>query len=302
MKSLDGTLAGLQKSFEERQQREAQEAQEQQNKKEIERLHNEKNNLIQLDLWANNVRGVPNSVLRGSLFAATQGKNARYCQRETLHENESVKIVYTGKRLNQSQLDVWECALHLARLQNLGTKIDFTEHSFLKNMGRSTGKNDYEWLKDTFAILGACWIEITHKNLTYCGSLIEECYRDEETGRGVLVVNSKIARLYEDNRATWIQWDERQKIGKRKPLAQWLHGYLSTHAKWYPHKVETIKDLSGSETKNTKHFKANLLNALQHLKSIEIIKNYRVDEKNLVHIERPPNKAQQKHLEEKRID
>jgi len=263
-----------------------------------EREYKEKNNLIKLDLWAHCQRGVPNSILRGSLFAAIR-QSSRYYKRELLHQSENIQVVYTGQRLTQSDLDVWECALHLARVQNLGHKIDLTEHGFLKSMGRKTGKSDHEWLKDTFAKLTACCVEITHNGLTYGGNLVQDFYRDEETERCVLIINPKIARLYEGNRASWIQWEERQKIGKRKPLAQWLHGYISSHAKFYPHKLGTLRECSGSETKELRKFKQNLNNALEHLKSLELIKDYRIDEKNLVHIDRPPSKAQQKHLEKK---
>ena len=262
-----------------------------------EREHREKNNLIQLDLWANNQRGVPNSLLRGPLFAAIQAKDSEYCERKTLHDSSNIKIVYTGKRLTQIDLDVWECALHVARLQNLGNRIEITEYSFLKELGRKATKYEYEWLRNTFSKLCASCVEITHENLTYAGSLIEEYYHDEELERYVLIVNPKLARLYEGNRASWIQWDERQKIGKRKPLAQWLHGYISTHAKWYPHKVETIRDYSGSKTRVVRFFKKRLLDALEHLQTLGLIKSYRIDEKNLVHIERLLSKAQQKHIE-----
>jgi len=302
MKSLKSMMDNIQKSIEERQQREVQEDQELQDKKKIERLQKEKNNLIQLDLWANNVRGVPNSILRGSLFAAIQPKYARYVESEIIHESENIKVKYTGKRLTQTDLDVWECALHVARLQNLGNKIEITEHAFLKELGRKTTKYEYEWLRKTFERLCASCVSITHNKLTYGGSLIEQYYCNEETGHYVLIVNSKIGRLYEGSRATWIQWDERQKIGKRKPLAQWLHGYISSHAKWYPHKVETIRDYSGSETKEVRFFKKALIQALEHLQSIDIIRSYRIDEKNLVYIERPPSKTQQKYLEERKAN
>ena len=295
MKTLDNMLENLKQSFENKQQREAEELKQ-------ERYKQEESNLIQLPLWPEAVRGVPNSILRGSLFAAIQGKNARQCKRELLHESDNLKVIYTGTRLNQSDLDVWECALHLARLQNLGNKIDLTEHSFLRSMDRRTGKSDHEWLKDTFAKLTACCIEITHNERTYGGSLVQNFYRDEKSGRCVLIIDPKIARLYEGNHSTWIQWKERQRIGKRKPLAQWLHGYILSHAKWYPHKVATLRDYSGSETKLLKKFKQNLINALEHLESLQLIKSFSIDDKNLVYIERPPSMAQKRHLDTKKAD
>ena len=56
---------------------------------------------------------------------------------------------------------VWEQALHLVQQHPLGTRCDFSAHAFLKALGRSTGKPMHEWLKDAFARLGGCFVEIT---------------------------------------------------------------------------------------------------------------------------------------------
>ena len=49
---------------------------------------------------------------------------------------QGIDILYTGPRLDQSDLDVWQGALHLARLAPLGNRIEFTEKSFLRLIGR----------------------------------------------------------------------------------------------------------------------------------------------------------------------
>lgn len=195
-------------------------------------------------------------------------------------------------------MDVWEYALHLARQQCLGHKLYITESGFLKGLNRATGKANYEWLKSVFAKLVGCCVEITHEGKTYGGNLIDEFYREESTDDLVVIVNPKIARLYEAGH-TYIQWSERRIIGKKKPLALWLHGYVSTHANWYPHKLETLRDLSGSETKELRRFKQSLKQALQHLKELKIINDFRIDSKNLVHVTRDITKSQRKHLEKK---
>ena len=59
-------------------------------------------------------RGVPNSVLRGALFAAVQGKNRVAMKAELLAVQKGMEIRFTGWQLDQSDLDVWEQALHLA--------------------------------------------------------------------------------------------------------------------------------------------------------------------------------------------
>lgn len=262
----------------------------------------EANNLVQLPLWPEATRGVPNSILRGSLFAAIQPQAAKYCNRKQLVDNDRFSITFTGQRLTQTDLNVWETILHLARDQNLGSKIYYTETSFLEKIGRSTGGNDKKWLKSVLSKLNATAVEITFKDkktYSFEGSLLAETYRERDTESFVLMLEPKLHRLFEEGN-TWISWEDRQKIGKQKFLALWLHGYISTHANWYPHKVETLRDLSGSETKNLKHYRDSLKDALDHLLNLGIIRSYSVEKKSdLVHIERENTKAQKKHLENK---
>lgn len=255
----------------------------------------DKSKVYQLPLWIEPVRGTPNPVLRGALFAAVQGKDCHYMERQLLACQKGLQIRFTGKQLNQSDLDVWEQALHLARHHPLGTRCEFSAHSFLKALGRRTGKSDHEWLKDVFARLMGCGVELTNQqeHKTYGGSLLE-FFRDEQTGRYVIHFNPKILAFY-DGGWTAIDWKDRQLL-RGKPLALWLHGYLASHAKPYPVKIETLQVLSGSHNKGKKGFKQRLKAALDELKIISFINGYEFEGENVV-IDKPPTPSQQRYLE-----
>jgi hypothetical protein len=90
----------------------------------------------QLPFWPEAVRGVPNGILRSALFGAIKRGKRRYVEREVFASVQGIDILYTGPRLDQSDLDVWQGALHLARLAPLGNRIEFTEKSFLRLIGR----------------------------------------------------------------------------------------------------------------------------------------------------------------------
>jgi hypothetical protein len=249
--------------------------------------------VVQLPLWPEVRRGVPNPVLRGALFAAVQGKGRRYMKREILASQRGIEIRFTGMQLDQSDLDVWEQALHLARQHPLGTRCDFTGRGFLKALGRRTSGRDHEWLKDVFARLGGVLVEITHGRTTYGGSLLE-FIRDEDTGRCVLGINPNIAALYTAGRWTAMDWEQRRKL-QRKPLALWLHGFYASHAEPYPLSVEYLRKLSGSRTKQLKHFKQNLVRALRDLEAVGATKSFEI-ENSLVYVEPVPSGSQRKHL------
>ena len=51
--------------------------------------------------WPNFVRGVPNAALRAVLLGAIQKGTRAYLERQEIHAQEGVRIIYTGARLDQ---------------------------------------------------------------------------------------------------------------------------------------------------------------------------------------------------------
>ena len=255
--------------------------------------------VLQLPLWPEATRGAPNAVLRGALFAAIQGKNrAASFRKELLATQDGVRIRYTGWQLDQADLDVWEQALHLARTQALGTRCYFTAHGFLKALGRHTGATAHQWLDDVLTRLTGAVVEITAGRRTYFGTLIDEGARDEETGLYVVEINPKLAKFFGHSQWTQIDWAQRQAL-RRKPLALWLHGFYASHAAPHPLSVAYLHKLTGSQTKQLKHFKQNLAQALRDLEAVGAIQAFEIRD-NLVHVQTVPSKSQQRHLAARR--
>ena len=254
--------------------------------------------VIQLPLWPEPKRGAINAVLRSALFAAVQGKGRVALDRELVAAQQGIEIRFTGWQLNQSDLDVWEQVLHLARTQALGTECYFTAHGFLKALGRATGKQNHEWLKSVFSRLSATDVQIRHKGRTYFGSLIEGGIRDEDTGRYVVEINPKLAKFYGRTQWTQLDWEQRQQL-RGKPLALWLHGFYASHAKPYPLTVAYLHKLSGSQTKQLRYFKKNLAEALSELVTLGALQAFEIVG-DLVHVRTVPSQSQQKYLAARR--
>ena len=254
--------------------------------------------VIQLPLWPAAKRGAPNTVLRGALFAAIQGKGRQYMLRkELIATQDGITIRYTGEQLDQSDLDVWEQALHLARTQSLGTECRFTEKGFLQALGRQPGKSGRTWLRSVISRLTATAVEISDGRRTYGGNLMD-FYRDEDTGRTVLGINTKLAPFFGRSQWTQIDWEQRQQL-RGKPLALWLHGFYASHAAPHALSVEYLHKLSGSQTKQLRKFKQNLAQALRELQAVGALKAFEIRD-DLVHVWTIPSPSQQKHLAARR--
>lgn len=251
---------------------------------------------VMLPFWPDVVRGVPNAFLRSALFGVSSTRET-YKNRTLIAAVEGYEIRFLGTTFNQTDLDVWETLLHLARSQPLGTEVEFTAHSLLKELGRGTGGKDHERLKDELARLGSGWTEITDTKarMTFAGNFISSFVRNDETERYVVSFTPKMAQLYEAGH-TFIDWSQRKALGKDN-LAKWLQGHFASHAKPFAYKVETLKTLSRSTIKRLSDFRGKLLSALDKLVEVGVIQSWSIDKKtDLVKVVNLPSQTQLKHL------
>ena len=219
-----------------------------------------------LPFWPEEVRSVPNAVLRGALFTVSK-ERAMFKELTPIASVDGIEIRYMGQRLNQVDLDLWEMLLHLQRLNPLGDRVEFTAHSMLKALGRGTSGADHETLNNGLARLigNATEIKWLKERKAFAGSLVSSFFRDEDTGRYVVRFNQDMATLYGQGH-TYIDLEQRQALGQNN-LAKWLHGFYSSHADPFGYKVETLQRLCGS-TASEKEFRRMLKVALDKLAEI----------------------------------
>ena len=140
---------------------------------------------------------------------------------------------------------------------------------------------------------------------TYIGGLLAWAAKDEETQEWVVEVDAQMRPLFESDQFTQIEWAIRRALDGQ-PLAQWLHGFYSSHAKPYPMKVATIHKLCGSETERMDHFREKLRKSLDAVAEASAAHgqpfSYAIGEDDLVHVERQPTRSQRRHLAQRKRD
>ena len=230
---------------------------------------------LKLPNWPESKRGTPNSFLRSALFSAIQSKDRVFLKDIVLASQEGITITFTGEQLNQEDLTLWETLVHLAKNEPLGNTCKFTAYDILKSMGLEDGGIDRERLHKNIKRLSGGVVDITFNGKSaYFSTLIHSGVKDEY-GNYTIELNRKLMNLYKQN--TWIDWGQRIQL-RRKPLAQALHGYYSSHKTPYPVKVETLYQLSGSKNKRISDFKQKITYALEELVKIEFLKSYTIDD------------------------
>lgn len=235
---------------------------------------------LNLPLWPEAVRAIPNAVLRGALFNVA--KVRANCTNLTLLTSVSgVEIRFKGERFNQTDLDVLEQLLHLARLQPIGSQIRFNTKTLLRALDRQTGKTQRDQLHEEIIRLRSGTVDLlwTADRKRFFGGLISKGVKDEETQEYVIELEPRIMELYQ-NGYSYINHDQRQQLGANN-IARWLHAFYSTHEHPFPYKVATLRDLCGS-TSNLRLFRAKLKESLASLVEVGAIESWLIDEKDLV--------------------
>lgn len=255
----------------------------------------ESSKVYQMPFWPEPARGVPNELIRSALFAAIQAQGRDYVDNAEIACQDGYSIIYTGQRLDQSHLDVFEGVMHIARGTHEGNRICFSAHRLLKLIGRSTGSSDHLWLHRTLKHLTATAVEIRdiHAKRVFWGSLLPRGAADEGTAQYVIEVNRDLAKLF-DRGFTQVDWQQRRLL-RRKPLAQWLHLYYSSHAKPHAVSVTWLRDKSGSKTASLRAFRQNLRAALDEIQKVGVVASWEISE-DLVHVVRNPSPSQQRYL------
>jgi len=248
--------------------------------------------------WPATVRGTPNACLRCALFAGIQGnERIAYKKRTLLASVDGIEVRYLGVQLNQSDLDVWLQIVHLSRQQLPGFNVCFSAYAMLSALAKGTGKSQHEWLKESMARLGGAFVEMTFQGRDTFGEKgFLRYYRDETTQRYVVELTESMLRLFE-NGYTYIEFEQRQKL-RKQPLALWLHGFLSSHAAPYPLKLQTLYNLSGSNTQNIRDFKLRMRRALAALVTIGMLESFQI-ENDIVKVKKQPTPSQKRHLDGK---
>ncbi len=249
--------------------------------------------IVQLPIWRDDRRGMPNDLVRSALFTIGNSRQKRVFRKDTvIAALGEVEITYTGEELRQDDEDVFLQLVHLARLAPLGETVEFTAHAMLKALRWSTDSRAYQRLRDSINRLAATGLSVSNDENGYNGSLVRDFEWKQTNGASSRAwkvrLEPRIVALFGHVTYTQIDWEQRLKLGN---LAKWLHSFYYTHANPYALKVRTIHALSGSTTRDLSKFRQILRAALDELANVGFLENWRIERRtDLVHVTRVTSK------------
>jgi len=256
---------------------------------------------VRLPAWPDAVRALPNGFLRSALFGAIRKGPRRYMEHERIAAVDGVEILYTGKRLDQGDRGAYQGVLHISRNHGIGQKSYFTAYAMLQLLGKKYTGGNRDTLYERLFRLKAATVEVKQGRCTYIGSLIDEVFKDEVTHAYVVILNEKLRALFEGNEFTLMDWMVHNEL-EGKYLAQWLHGFYSSHAKPYPVSIATLHKLCGSESDDIWKYAQTLRRSLDDLAEVSTASGQPFKYKitgDMVHVKRAPTGSQQRHLRQR---
>jgi hypothetical protein len=240
----------------------------------------------QLPIWSAEHRALPNAFARSALFNVAnsrKGERDNY-KRRSIATLRGATLTYTGEELRQDDEDVYLQVLHLARLQHLGTEVQFSAYAMIRDLEWTSNGRSYKRLIDSLDRLKASAVAVTVERPdgsreNYTGSLIR-AFRWKETGvdapsrSWTVLLEPEIVALFSPNSYSRLDWQMRLKL---PPMAKWLHSFYITHQNPYSYKVETLRELSGSEVKELRQFRHRLKKNLELLTELGFFTEARID-------------------------
>ena len=223
--------------------------------------------IIQFPLFPETARPVSNDMARSALFSCIQGKDRRFIKDALLAAVEGKEIRFTGEQLNQDDHDLLMQMVFMAQYKPLGSWVMAPAYGILQALGRQIGGKQYRELRGDIARLTASMVIIRNTKTmreVFGHHLIAKAEQDEKSRHWLYQLDPDLRALYGEMSHTLIEWEQRLAL-KGKDLARWLQLYIASHAKPYPVKVVTLRDLSGSRTKALKNFRGKLRLALKDL-------------------------------------
>lgn len=249
--------------------------------------------VVQLPLWAEALRCLPNEIVRSALFNARNRKQPRaYIKKTEITVIGDGRITYQGEELRQDDETVWLQLIHMAKERPLGQLVEFTPYSLCKAIGWPICKGSYERLRACLERMQATSLAVYSKRLKEGVSLsmipiFAWQDDDKQTLKKYRVqVAPQLVELFGDVHYTQLEWSQR--LALPDGIATWLHGYFASHREPFPIKLDTIKRGAGMTTERPAKVRELIEKALIQLVNVGFLKSWKIVGE-LVHVKRAPN-------------
>jgi TrfA protein len=242
--------------------------------------------VVQLPSCRESERTIPNIIARSALFGVIKRGSRSYKERELIASRDDIKIYYTGKTLDQADCTVWMQALAFA--SKLGERIKINRSGFLKELGKTTGKKDYEWLDASLTRLMTGVVTVYTKKYHLEFHLIDiwgKFMNEDNPVEYILRVSPEVIHMWANSEYTRVEWDKRLAIRHGNDLASWMQLYVrsnATNGKAHHIGLDKLKNWCGLSKMRLDHFRTGMRKSLSELLRIGEVEEATIRDDDMV--------------------
>jgi hypothetical protein len=242
---------------------------------------------LQLEIWPDDVREIPNDLARSAVFTVRNKKEQRVVLQGApiFHIEKQVKITFTGIELRADDDElVWEQILEFSKRFPLGAPVEFNLHQLCQALKWSINARNYDRARQCISRLKANELKVSSERFSGKGvaiSLIDKYAFDGDGDKGTkyrVYIHPNLIVLFAGRTSTRVIWDGYLDL---KPLARRLYDYFASHKQPFPLKLGTFYKLCASTCSSARKWRAMVKGACDELEQAGLVKKAWVNEDNI---------------------
>lgn len=233
---------------------------------------------MQLKLWPNTVRALPNDHARSAIFTTRNKTQKRQAlqQAPVYHLHDQVKITFTGIELRAEDDElVWLQILEYAKHMPLGATVEFTFYQLCKDVGWSINGSYYRKAE-------ACLDRLKSGNLKFesprVGKLKAVSFlskfdmenKGTRHAKCLVRLDPEMIFFFLGDHFTEVIWEKYRSLA---PVARRLFDYIGSHRAPYPLPLEKFHSMCASLCQSTKRWREMVQKACDELKEEKLVKS-----------------------------
>lgn len=232
---------------------------------------------MQLDIWPDDVREIPNDYARSALFTVRNKREPRASMQgaHVFHVEKAVKITFTGIELRADDDElVWQQILDYAKRFPLGEPVEFNLHELCQDLNWSINGRNYDKARLCISRLKANEVKVENERIGrgVAISLIREYEFQGDSQKGTkyrIWIHPNLIILFAGSTSTRIAWNKYRDLA---PIARRLYDYFASHKSPFPLRLDTFYKMCASTCSTPRKWKTMVRSACDHLVEAQMVK------------------------------
>lgn len=223
----------------------------------------------------------PNHLNRSSFIAPiARGRRKFHRQTEMVTRRDCV-LEYTGEQLDEADGDLIMALIAFAQPYPIGTPVPLHRAELLRNLKRSNGKTQYEWLHRRIKALTEATMFLEAKKpdgstrysigRTVSFRILASFTYNDEDETYSYSLDPRWVQMFGNQEYSLIDWNKRMQIGRGQDMAKTLQRLVATSADLVQrYAVDWLKDKM-EYAGRVRDFRESLTRAVRELERLEIV-------------------------------